>query len=121
MIISQMRSINSMQIHMSFTMRRQFLPVEKYNRDAVFSINNETNFCFQIVLTYPQVGCLYIQHHLKCLCYLHHSVCKSGSSSPVIWVLEGRWTYFEMEVLLNPWLVLFILCFSFILFSKLLF
>lgn len=86
---------------------------------CLFSISNETSFCSQIILTYPQAGCLYIQHHLKCLCCLHHSVPKNGSFSPVIWVLEGRWTYFEMEGLLNPWLVLFILCFSLIRFSKL--
>lgn len=90
-------------------------------RCCLFSISNETSFCFQFVLTYPQVGCLYIQHHLKCLCYHHCSISKSRSFSPVIWVLAGRWTYFEMEVLLNPWLILFILCLSLILFSKLLF
>lgn len=88
---------------------------------CLFSISNETSFCFQIVLTYPQVGCLYIQHHLKCLCYHHCSVSKSRSFSPVIWVLAGRWMYFQMEVLLNPWLILFILYLSLILFSKLLF
>lgn len=85
MINSQRQSINSLQIDMSFVMRRLF---QKCTGDAAHFL--ETSICSQMALTYPQVGCLYIQCHLKCLHYLHCPVSKSESFSPVVQLFERK-------------------------------
>lgn len=85
---SQTWSINSLQIDMSFVMRRQFWPVQKCTGDAAHFL--ETSFFSQMALMYPQVGCLYIQHHLKCLCCLHYSVSKIESFSPMVQLFERK-------------------------------
>lgn len=95
---------------MSFVLKRQFLPVQKWTGHAARF--PDTGFYSQMALTYPQVG-LCIQH-LKCLDCLHCSVSETENSSPVVWVFERK-----MEGFLNPCLLFFVLHFSLILSLKL--
>lgn len=114
MINSQRQSINSLQIDMSFVMRRLF---QKCTGDAAHFL--ETTICSQMALTYPQVGCLYIQCHLKCLQYLHCPVSKSESFSPVVQLFERKMDAFWDGNIFKSLVGFFVLCFSSILVLKL--
>lgn len=111
------QSMNPLQIDMSFVIRRHF-GLCKSALGMLFIFWRQAFVhrwpwrtlklaAFILNIIWNAYGCL------------HPSV-SSMKGSP-LWSdsLKERWTYFEMEGFLNPWLILFVLCFSLILFLKL--